>query len=72
MHAALDELTQRCVNPVRRHLFWRADVRSGAKEFRRFRAAMQDLVMEVHISPLPVLPSHSVQSRPRQQSLLEA
>ena len=53
MHAALDELTQRCVNPVRRHLFWRADVRNGANEFWRFRAAMQDLVKKVHISLLP-------------------
>ena len=55
MHAALDELTQRCVNPVRRHLFWRADVRNGAKEFQRFRAAMQDLVKKVHISLPPDL-----------------
>ena len=55
MRAALDELTQRCVNPVRRYLFWRADVRKGAKEFQRFRAAMQDLVKKVHVSLLPDL-----------------
>ena len=71
MHAALDELTQRCVNPVRRYLFWRADVRNGAKEFQRFRAAMQNLVKEVHTSLLPDLLNYSVQSRPRRQSLLD-
>ena len=67
MHAALDELTQRCVNPVRRHLFWRADVRNGANEFRRFRAAMQDLVKKVHVSLLPNVLCQSVHSRPRHQ-----
>ena len=65
MHAALDELTQRCVNPVRSYLFWQADVRSGANEFRYFKAAMQGLVKEVQICFLSILVSHSMQSRPR-------
>jgi len=45
--AALEELTQRCVNPVRRYMIWQPDVRFGARQFGRFKTAMQELVREV-------------------------
>ena len=47
--AALDELTQRCVNPVRRMMIWQPQVREGNAAFRRFKDAMKGLVSEVCI-----------------------
>lgn len=46
---ALEELMYRLVNPLRRFMVWRREVRKANALFRAFRAAMVNLVKEVTV-----------------------